>query len=207
MVLISHDYKFIYIKNKKVAGSSVESFFGKYCCPHDVKYTYSDQIDQMITKDGIIGRRLNGKGDEWVSHMPSTKIKQKLGEKNFDIYFKFCVVRNPWDIMVSHYFYEKSQKSFEQFVQENTNINNWNIYSIEGSPICNFYIKYENLEKDICAVCKKLKIKNFDISMLPKHKTSFRKDNKPYQYYYTEYTKNYVYKKFKKEIDYFGYKF
>ena len=29
MVLVSHKYKFIYIKNKKVAGSSVESFFWK----------------------------------------------------------------------------------------------------------------------------------------------------------------------------------
>ena len=33
MVLISHKYNFIYIKNIKVAGkvSSVEYFFGKYC--------------------------------------------------------------------------------------------------------------------------------------------------------------------------------
>lgn len=30
MVLISHKYKFIYIKNRKVAGSSIQSFFGKY---------------------------------------------------------------------------------------------------------------------------------------------------------------------------------
>ena len=29
MVLVSHKYKFIYIKNVKVAGTSVESFFGK----------------------------------------------------------------------------------------------------------------------------------------------------------------------------------
>ena len=32
MVLISHKYKFIYIKNVKVAGTSVESFFGQFLC-------------------------------------------------------------------------------------------------------------------------------------------------------------------------------
>ena len=48
MVLVSHRYNFIYIKNKKVAGSSVESFFGKYCCDPSSNYLYTDKIDESI---------------------------------------------------------------------------------------------------------------------------------------------------------------
>ena len=61
MVLVSHKYKFIYIKNMKVAGSSVESFFGKYCQDPNKEYNYSDIIDESIDKYGIIGARVNRK--------------------------------------------------------------------------------------------------------------------------------------------------
>jgi len=32
-MLVSHKNKFIYIKNRKVAGSSVEAMFQEYCLP------------------------------------------------------------------------------------------------------------------------------------------------------------------------------
>ena len=46
MVLVSHRYKFIYIKNRKVAGSSVESFFGKYCQNPNKEYAYTKESSQ-----------------------------------------------------------------------------------------------------------------------------------------------------------------
>lgn len=40
MVLVSHRFQFIYIKNRKVAGTSVEAFFEKYCDePKKIKIT------------------------------------------------------------------------------------------------------------------------------------------------------------------------
>ena len=57
MVLVSHRYKFIYIKNEKVAGSSVESFFGKFCVGPDFNYTYEDDIPGKESKYGILGTR------------------------------------------------------------------------------------------------------------------------------------------------------
>ena len=60
MVLVSHKYKFIYIKNKKVAGSSVESFFGKWCIDPKKDYNYNDKISEHNDEFGIIGSRLSG---------------------------------------------------------------------------------------------------------------------------------------------------
>ena len=57
MVLVSHKYKFIYIKNVKVAGTSVESFFGKYCIDPEKDYSYNDCINEHIDEFGILGSR------------------------------------------------------------------------------------------------------------------------------------------------------
>ena len=117
MVLISHIYKFIYIKTEKTASSSVESFFGQFCIdPNNINnYKFTDKINQQISDFGIIGRRLNGpKTDLFVSHMNANKIKNKLGNNIFNNYFKFCVVRNPWDLMVSSYYWRKIQIPFNE---------------------------------------------------------------------------------------------
>ena len=47
MTLISHRYNFIYIKNKKVASTSVEAFFEKYCV--DPKKAVNSRIIQLKT--------------------------------------------------------------------------------------------------------------------------------------------------------------
>ena len=124
MVLVSHKYKFIYIKNKKVAGSSVESFFGKYCIDPKKVYNYNDDISQHIDEFGIIGSRLSGlkNSDKWKNHKDAKSIRDDLGKEKFDEYLKFCVIRNPYDKMVSYYYWKKSKLSFKEFVNSNT----WN---------------------------------------------------------------------------------
>lgn len=220
MVLVSHKYKFIYIKNMKVAGSSVESLFGKYCTCND--YSYDDRKYSDINKDGIVGSRNHGDKFKWHGHLKASKIKEFLGDDKFNSYYKFCVVRNPWDALVSRYFYSLGRRKernvnkkyykidFKTWVLKSFNIdfqNNWSIYSINEKPICDFYIKYENLNEDILKVAKKLNIIDFDITKLPNHKSQYRKDRKHYSSYYDDELIEIVEKKFKKEIDLFNYKF
>ena len=57
MVLVSHKYKFIYIKNRKVAGSSVESFFRRFCIDPKKEYNYNDDISEHVDEFGIIGSK------------------------------------------------------------------------------------------------------------------------------------------------------
>ena len=177
MVLISHKYKFIYIKNRKTAGSSVESFFGQFC----------------------IGKQ--------VSRETASLIKKDLGENKFNKYLKFCVVRNPYDKMVSWYYDRRTDLNFKQFVKS-TDVNDFNLFSIDGNNVCDYIIRYENLEDDIIKLCNKLGIKNYNINNLPKHKSHLRKDKSHYsKFYEDEETKNIVYNKHKKEFELFGYKF
>lgn len=214
MVLVSHIFKFIYIKNRKVAGTSVEAFFEKYCIKPDKKYKAEHQSEQRVSEYGIIGCRMVSIPKEhlWYNHITASEIKKILGSDKFNRYFKFSVVRNPYDKIVSlfHFFANKVdndlKKNFKNFCI-NYDCNDMNSICIDGKPICDMYIRYENLENDIIQVCKKLGIKDYDIKELPKFKSGIRDKSKSYREYYDDETKMIVYKKHENEIKYFGYDF
>lgn len=219
MVLVSHKYKFIYIKNRKVAGSSVESFFGKYCVDPKYNYKYVDDIPGKNSKFGILGTRKDDKSNwkmqRWFDngHVEAKMIRKKLGFNRFNSYIKFCVVRNPYDKMVSLYFYNKSRKkissnmTFKQFVKSGKKCNNFRVHSIRNISTCKYFIRYETLQDDVKKMCKILKIKKFDIDNLPSHKNNTNRDSKSYRNYYDEETKRIVRLGHGKEFSLFGYKF
>ena len=182
MVLVSHQYKFIYIKNRKVASSSVESFFGKYCQDPDKEYNYDDKTKESISEYGIIGARCqNNKNIKWRNHKSASLIKKDLGDNLFDNYIKFCVIRNPYDKMVSRYYWDNrnpnniSKEGFKKYAIK-TNVSNLHLHCIDGKSVCDYFIRYENLEEDINKLCKILGIKDYDIKNLPNHKSFQRKD-------------------------------
>lgn len=49
MTLISNKKKFIYIKNVKVVGTSIESYFEKYCIPFEKDYKQSHKTYYLET--------------------------------------------------------------------------------------------------------------------------------------------------------------
>jgi hypothetical protein len=235
MALISHKYKFVYIKNKKVAGSSVESFFGQYCVDPNDDYHFNDRISEKISPFGYVGRRLKG-NSKLPPHASAKEISSFMGETLFDDYLKFSVIRNPWDRVVSLYYWRthnekgennttdvlniKDPLTFEQFMKGSgkktlmlggdkvfNDSDNWDLVTINDKPICDFYIRYEDLNEDIKKLCDKLGITNYDLSLLPNHKGGYRKDKRDYRDYYNEETKDIVAQLYKKEIKEWGYKF
>ena len=214
MVLISHRYKFIYIKNKKVAGSSIESFFGQFCIDPNEKYSFDDKINEKISNYGIIGSRCSKKKGLWYNHKTAKEIKNDIPNNIWNSYLKFCVVRNPWDVMVSRYYWDNRggkniHTNFNKYIKNfnNNQQNNWNIYTINNKPICDYYIRYDNLKEDIIKLCNILGIKNYNINHLPNHKNNIRIEKKHYSYYYNDFTKNIVYKNNKNEIDFHKFNF
>ena len=108
--------------------------------------------------------------------------------------------------MVSLYFYSKSKLSFNEFIKK-SECNNLPIHSINNKSVYDFFIRYEYLEEDIKILCNKLKIKLYDISLLPKHKYTQRKDKKKHwSEYYEDNTKKIVYNSHRKEFELFKYK-
>ncbi|MEL6454976.1 MAG: sulfotransferase family 2 domain-containing protein [Cyanobacteria bacterium J06623_5] len=111
-MLLSHRKKFIYTKTVKTAGTSVESYFEKYCMPEG-DWTFSHQREEYVSHSGIVGYRgRQPKGKKWLNHMSAQKIQTGVGIDVWNNYFKFCVIRNPYTKLVSayHHFIERSQK-------------------------------------------------------------------------------------------------
>lgn len=208
MVLISHIYKFIYIKNVKVAGTSIEAYFEKYCMDPSINHIIQHKLDSKISKYGIVGNREDGKKTKYLNHLGATKIKEYLGNNIFNSYFKFCVIRNPYDKMVSLYNMSVNRDgykgSFSEFVKNHDCINYYR-YFIDDKSCIDFYIRYEFLHEDLKKVCEKLNIE-YDINKLPKFKSNFRKE-KDYKKYYNKELKKIVYNKHKKEFELFSYQY
>lgn len=102
-MLVSHRKKFIYTKTVKTAGTSVESYFEEYCLPEG-SWEFSHNRDEHVCPEGVIGYRgFNPGSSTWRNHMPAKQIKKRIGESIWNEYFKFCVVRNPYDKLISNF--------------------------------------------------------------------------------------------------------
>lgn len=150
---------------------------------------------------------------------------KRRNKKAFNSLFKFTFVRNPWDKMVSQYFYikrkkPKYRKSFEEFIcdfdlcPEKANLRRkcvpiqyqpvqypW-ITNENGDLMVDFVGRFENIEEDFNKVLKEINYKgNKKLSHLNRTK------HEHYSNYYNEKTKKIVEKKFKKDIEMFSYEF
>ena len=238
-MIISHKYKFIFIRPTKVAGTSVQVNLAKQCGEKDIVTSVSG-YDEKSDESKFTIRARNREG--YHGHMKPDIIREKIGEKIWNEYFKFTIVRNPYDLAVSRYFWHWSRppkklskemtksKLKIHLVQPSSYIRlikrllgltkrtfpetikhfdkQWKdtgyYFDEIGQPICDFYIRYENLDEDYKAVCEHLGI---PYEPLPRLKVKQRKDKKHYSEYYDKKTRNRVEKIFKKELDFFNYKF
>jgi len=191
----------------KVAGTSIEAYFEKYCLDPSKNHIVQHKLDSCISEYGILGSRYGGKKTKYNSHLNANKIKKYVGDDIFNSYFKFCVVRNPYDKMVSLYnmkIHRGYNGSFNDFVKSHECIN-YKRYFINEKSCIDFYIRFEFLNEDLHKVCEILDIE-YDINKLPNYKSEYRNDN-DYRSYYNEETKKIVYEKHKKEFELFGYEF
>ncbi len=93
-MFISHQYKVIFIHIQKVGGSSIQRWFG--------------QLDpNLVTKIAIDPAKNRPK------HCFATDIETVIGNEMYSDYTKFCVVRNPFNRLVSWYWMLKL-RSFEE---------------------------------------------------------------------------------------------
>ncbi len=99
-MIISHRHKFIYLKARKVAGTSVEVALAQHCGDEDI-VTPVGPFNPSWDEEEYAhpGKEVRG----YSRHLPLIPLRRRLGRKLWDAYFKFAVTRNPWDLVVSQY--------------------------------------------------------------------------------------------------------
>lgn len=211
-MIISHKHKFIFIKTRKTAGTSIEIYLSQFCGDEDIITPIMEDKSQIFNN-----RKVNNyKG--WYNHSLPLAIKNKIGSDVFDNYFKFTIVRNPWDKIVSRYFWSlkrdfknKNELPFEEWFDiyknnlENKYIDeNYKYAIINNEYVLDDYIKFECLHSDLERICKKIGIK-YDITLLP-HTKKNKKNKKHYLDYYNKNNFDYIEKKHQLDCKFFNYK-
>jgi len=160
-----------------------------------------------------------------TKHQFAKKYKEQVDNKKWEDYFKFTFVRNPWDKMVSQYFYIQRNNNgnyhltFREFilafescpetdyidgigipVKFNPIQSPW-IYDDMGNCMVDFVGRFENYERDFNVICDKIRIPH---QKLPYYNTS---DHKHYSEYYDKDTQKIIEEKFANDIKHFGYEF
>lgn len=148
---------------------------------------------------------------------------QRALPKEFDQFYKFAFVRNPWDWQVSmyHFLLKETENPRYQTIKDLGSFTSYLEWVIDtekpfpkgatkfqkdmlvdtsGNIAVDKVFRFENLSDDFQSISKELEIE----ASLPKLNYS---NHKKYQDYYDDYSKNLVAKHFAEDIDLFKYTF
>ncbi len=224
--MVSHKHRFIFIHIPKTAGTSIEKAFG-----HFETISQSVQDHRTIRELEPLNRafgKLNKKENmfilakrvrDQVRGIYNSNLKPiTVNDQEFDSYFKFAFVRNPWSRVVSWYknvmrdeLHQKEHKvtkncGFEEFLEKHTN--QWALRpqlfwlkNSSGELGVDFVGKFESLEQDFSKACERIGV---DHVQLPK-----MLDGNIGQYanYYNQRTRKIVSELYAEEIEMFEYAF
>jgi len=170
-MIISHPLKIIFLKTKKVGGTSFEIALSKFC-GEDCVITPITPNDEETRKQ--LGFRtaqnfLNTSwynyvgGDktplartsgEFFNHIPAASVQRMVPSQVWNDYLIVSMVRSPFDAIISKYFWRGAERtgfSFEKFVEANPHLLDENvaITHIGEKSAVEFYLRYEYLRDDI----------------------------------------------------------
>jgi hypothetical protein len=217
-VPISHPLRTIFVHIPKTAGTAVEAVLGMHGDRRDVGIR--PYFNQARDEQRLYGGELQ--------HLPASSIRARLDEATYSAYFKFTIVRNPWERLVSTCAWSDQKwargealepAQFDSIVRQlyqlsltaqratspltlppHLHAQYQFVCDRELRPMVDFIARYENLEQDWRRICDRL---NVDIA-LP---VRMRSHHRPYREYYCDETRGMVGEVYARDAELFGYGF
>lgn len=220
-MILSHTKNFIFFRTKKTAGTSIEVYFQRYCLPAETNHNdvETDKYRETIHADGIVGSRSDA-FKKYYDHMTAIQVRTAIGANMFDRYFKFASTRNPWEKLVSRFWWETKykpdletpwpviQNKFLQFCKRpRWYTDDRTAYMISNKDVMDDWVRYEHLHEDLQRICTRLDIP-WESERFGNFKSETRMFNHiPYTEYYTPQIRNLVDRHMAFEQNHFGYTF
>ena len=229
---LKHNALFIHIP--KTGGGSVEKALGMYGINNEGSNTQCSKILYGYWKGssvsscefptlkccnfwlnrGLTGQKFlcNNDSEKALQHLTYAEVEEKVEVKN---HFKFSFVRNPFERLVSEYFWRKKngniiKEAFTEFIEQIVIKNlmldkhllpqHLFLEDKHGKNPMNFIGHFEKFHNDFSALCDKLKIH----SSIEKVHSSKDYD---YRDYYTNNSRKLVEDMYAQDLKLFGYKF
>lgn len=225
-MIISRRYEFIFIKTRKTAGTSLQQALASICGEEDIvtptgifSTDYKPRNYQGLFNPApyLLGKydmhrkshcfRRLFRRQRIHDHMFLQELFDLKESYEWKNYFRFCVERNPWDKVVSQYFWKyrdrSDQPDFESFVAKNKLVTDFDMYSLDGKMASDAILRYDELPDALAAIEKRIGLK------IPKlqHANSGSRKSRDYRSMYSPASSEIVANKFSREIAAFGYSF
>ncbi len=171
--MICKPYKCLFVHIPKAAGRSIEMFFMQRLGLD--RESLADREQLLLTDNADPAN-----GTEKLSHLSAAEYVRcgHISQQDFDQYYKFSFVRNPFSRLVSEYRYRNfiSHKSFKDFVMNKLPQPGWDdkyrhimpqsemLYDENDRLLVDFVGKFENLHEDFKRVCDQLGISESRLS-------------------------------------------
>lgn len=228
-MIVSHKYRFIFIKTLKTAGTSVEVFLSDLCGNDDIVTPVYPPESTHVARNykGLWNpvhdfRENNGhrlqrtftdliERKKFYNHIPAKLLRHRLSSDVWNSYYKFCIERNPWDKTLSHFHMVRERTggslTFDEYLASGKFCLNYPIYlDNRGDMLVDRVIRYESLSADLAEVFGELGVP-YDGTLGIQAKSGHRRDKRPYQEVYSERSRNIIEEAFSKEIELHGYTF
>ena len=176
-MIVSHEHRCIFVKTRKTAGTSIEVFLARHLAPdaivtpvrpavagHTPRHFagWFDPLPQIAHE-----RRLRPalsdlrRRRKFWNHMPAARIRERVGAQVWDSYFTFCFERDPWDKVVSLFWFRRWQHpdmTFADFVRHEELPADFDLYSLDGEVAVDFVGRFEHLVDDLAEVLRRIGI-------------------------------------------------
>ena len=215
-MIINRTHRFIYLKTRKTASTSIEKYLSLY---------NSDQ-DNMLT-DQVLNSVIPIHQPTHLTryHAAAIDIVNVIGINEWNTYTKITSVRNPYEKLISGFFFlyeflnlpilekDKLIDEFRHWIANYKNnnlikqiIDNRIIYSLDNKICTENIIRVEHLIDDLEIVCRNINLP-FYPNKIEKLNSSARPSWATCEVMYNTKTKELVGKLFQFELDYFNYNF
>lgn len=170
-MLISDSHQFIFVHIRKAAGTSLRDILEQVSIPRN-----RGLWNKLLSRNGIA---IDYHKYAFRKHSPLIEAQRSMPVDKFDQYFKFAIVRNPWERLVSEFEYTKkdlthsrnkkvTSMSFAEFVEfqaKRYDAFQSNMLKDKDGKICMDYIgRFENLEETLSHISQKI---NLDCTKIP----------------------------------------